>query len=156
MLSYVASLTTGPETALMRDKEDHHLTLTLTPEDKAPIAEAPQDEAEKEACPRTHTRCQLPPGNTATTMTNEVAQCPEKPRQIKSSQVLKQPDITFESKPINMANGMISDTHAPHNSEALSQEEIKLREDIQSKLAQIFLNQALDPHTSVRNRLRRT
>ena len=44
-----------------------------------------------------------------------------------------------------MANGMISETHAPHNSKALSQEEIKLREDLQSKLAQIFLNQAPGP-----------
>ena len=54
-------------------------------------------------------------------------------RKIKISQALSQPHITFESKPINMAHGMTSDTHAPHNCEARSQEEIKLREDLQSE-----------------------
>ena len=70
--SYAATVTTGTENAFRGDKEDHQPPT----EDKASSMEAPQDEAEEEACPPNHTRCHILPGNKATNMTNEVTQCP--------------------------------------------------------------------------------
>ena len=67
----------------------------------------------------------------AITKTSHIIMC--HPLKVNSDHGIPAPHITFESKPINMAHRMTSDTHAPHDCEALLDGEIKLREDLQSK-----------------------
>ncbi|XP_038577860.1 uncharacterized protein LOC119905168 [Micropterus salmoides] len=53
-------------------------------------------------------------------------------RKIKISDILTQPHISYETERTNMANGLNSEEHVPHDCEFVAQKDLKLREDLQA------------------------